>query len=104
MRFGWRGIIGILLSIAFLYFAFRGIALDTFIAHVREANLGLLILAALLGTCTFPLRAIRWRPILDPIAPHLPLSKLWSATTIGMMINNVVPARAGEFARAYALS
>ncbi|HET9010596.1 MAG TPA: lysylphosphatidylglycerol synthase transmembrane domain-containing protein, partial [Gemmatimonadaceae bacterium] len=56
------------------------------------------------ATCIFPLRALRWRPILDPIAPGLPFSRLWSATAIGMMINNVVPARAGEFARAYALS
>jgi uncharacterized protein (TIRG00374 family) len=29
---------------------------------------------------------------------------LWRATTIGAMVNNVVPARAGEFARAYALT
>src|SRR5262249_47419338 len=33
-----------------------------------------------------------------------PFSKLWRATAIGMMANNVLPARAGELARAYALS
>jgi glycosyltransferase 2 family protein len=104
MRFGWRGAVGILLSAAFLYFAFRGIALAEVVAHIRRANLGLLILSAIVATSIFPLRAMRWRPILDPIAPGLPFSKLWSATAIGMMINNVVPARAGEFARAYALS
>jgi uncharacterized protein (TIRG00374 family) len=104
MRFGWRGALGILLSALFLYFAFRGIELDTFLAHIRGANVGLMALAALLATGTFPLRALRWQPILDPIAPKLPFGKLWSATAIGMMINNVVPARAGEFARAFALS
>jgi uncharacterized protein (TIRG00374 family) len=104
MRFGWRGAFGILLSAAFLYFAFRGIAFAEVAAHVRRANIGLLLLSAVAATCIFPLRALRWRPILDPVAPNLPFSRLWSATAIGMMINNVVPARAGEFARAYALS
>jgi uncharacterized protein (TIRG00374 family) len=104
MRFGWRGAVGIVLSAGFLYFAFRGIAFAEVMAHVRRANLGLLLLSAVAATCIFPLRALRWRPILDPIAPNLPFSRLWSATAIGMMINNVVPARAGEFARAYALS
>jgi uncharacterized protein (TIRG00374 family) len=104
MRLGWRGALGILLSAGFLYFAFRGIALEEVAAHIRRANLWLLLLSAVAATCIFPLRALRWRPILDPIAPNLPFARLWSATAIGMMINNVVPARAGEFARAYALS
>lgn len=104
MKFGWRGAIGIVLSAGFLYFAFRGIAFAEIVDHVRRANVGLLLLSAVAATCIFPLRALRWRPILDPIAPNLPFSRLWSATAIGMMINNVVPVRAGEFARAYALS
>jgi uncharacterized protein (TIRG00374 family) len=104
MKFGWRGALGILLSAGFLYLAFRGIALAEVLAHIRRANLGLLLLSAVVATCIFPLRALRWRPILDPIAPGLPYASLWSATAIGMMINNVVPARAGELARAYALS
>jgi hypothetical protein len=52
----------------------------------------------------FPLRARRWRTILDPVAPKLPFGPLWRATAIGMMVNNTVPARAGELARAYVLS
>jgi uncharacterized protein (TIRG00374 family) len=104
MKIGWRGVFGILLSAGFLYFAFRGIKLDEVMAHMRGTNVGLMILAAVLATGTFPLRAIRWRPILDPVAPKLPYGKLWRATAIGMMINNVVPARVGEVARAFALS
>ncbi len=104
MKLGWRGVIGILLSAGFLYFAFRGIHLDDVMEHMRTTNVGLMVLAAILGTCVFPLRAIRWRPILDPVAPKLPYGKLWRATAIGMMINNVVPARVGEIARAFALS
>lgn len=104
MKFGWRGALGILLSAAFLYFAFRGIELHRVVENVRRANVALLVLSAAAATFIFPLRARRWRPILEPIEPDIPFSRLWSATAIGMMINNVVPARAGEFARAYALS
>jgi uncharacterized protein (TIRG00374 family) len=104
MKFGWRGALGILLSAGFLYFAFRGIELSTVVEHVRQANVGLLLLSVVAATFIFPLRARRWRPILDPIAPNLPFGVLWRATTIGMMVNNVVPARAGELARAFALS
>lgn len=104
MKIGWRGAFGIVLSAAFLYFAFRGIEFHRVVENVRHANVPLLVVAALAATCIFPLRARRWKPILEPIEPDIPFSRLWSATAIGMMINNVVPARAGEFARAYALS
>lgn len=104
MKLGWRGALGLLLSAAFLYFAFRGIEWRLVAEHIRRANVPLLLLSAAAATAIFPLRARRWRPILDPIAPNIPFARLWSATAIGMMINNVVPARAGEPARAYALS
>ena len=72
MKIGWRGVFGILLSAGFLYFAFRGIRVDEVMTHMRRTNVGLMVLAAVLATGVFPLRAIRWRPILDPIAPNLP--------------------------------
>jgi uncharacterized protein (TIRG00374 family) len=104
MKFGWRGALGILLSAGFLVFAFKGIQWATVIDNVRRADLALLVLSAATATCIFPLRARRWRPILDPIQPNIPFGRLWSATAIGMMINNIAPARAGEPARAYALA
>jgi hypothetical protein len=104
MKIGWRGVLGILLSAGFLYFAFRGIEFDEVVTHMRTIDVPLMVLAAALATGTFPLRAIRWRPILDPVVPDIPYGKLWRATAIGMMINNVVPARVGEIARAFALT
>ena len=104
MKIGWRGAFGILLSAGFLYFAFHGIEFDEVMTHMRRTNVWLMVLSALLATGTFPLRAIRWRPILDPVVPKIPYGKLWRATAIGMMMNNVVPARIGEIARAFALS
>ena len=104
MRFGWRGALGMLLSVALLWYAFHGIAWAEVGVEIRRANLWLLLLAALAATGIFPLRARRWRTILDPVEPNLPFGPLWRATAIGMMVSNIVPARAGELARAYALS
>lgn len=104
MKFGLRGALGILLSAGFLFLAFRNVPLDKVIENVRGANVWLLMLSAATATLIFPLRARRWRPILDPIAPNLPFDTLWRPTAIGMMLNNVTPARAGELARAYLLS
>ena len=72
--------------------------------NLRGANGWWLIAAAVTGTLIFPFARVRWRTILDPIAPGLPLYQLWRAVAIGMVGNNVLPARAGEFARAYVLS
>src|SRR4030095_8479308 len=45
-----------------------------------------------------------WRSVLEPAAQTLPVGQLWRATAIGMMVNNIYPARLGEIARAYALT
>lgn len=104
MRFGWRDALGLLLSILLLWWVLRRVELAEVWLHLRTANMTLLALAAVLGTLIFPLRARRWRPILDPIAPNLPLRPLWFSTAIGMMANNILPARVGELARAFSLS
>lgn len=104
MRFGWRGALGILLSAALLWWAFHDVPWSLVAIEIRRANLWLLLLSALAATGIFPLRAWRWRIILDPVEPNLPFGPLWRSTAIGMMVSNIVPARAGEPARAYALS
>lgn len=48
-------------------------------------------------------RAIRWRYLLAPLKKSS-LANLYSATLIGYMANNLLPARLGEFVRAYALA
>ncbi len=55
-----------------------------------------------LATVSFPMRTIRWRYLLRLEGNPLPFVPLWHATAIGFMANNVLPARVGEFARAYA--
>jgi uncharacterized protein (TIRG00374 family) len=104
MKFGWRGALGIALSVAALWWTLRDINFVLVMEHIRRSNGLLLALSTVAATCIFPLRARRWRPILHSVASDLPFGPLWRATAIGMMISNLVPARAGELARAYALA
>ena len=104
MKIDWRGLLGLALSALLLWWTLHDEPLHEVWRAIASANVPLLLFATVVATCIFPLRARRWRPILDPVAPNLPFGPLWRATAIGMMVNNVVPARAGELARAYALT
>lgn len=92
------------LSAGLLYWTLRGVSPGEVWRELSRANWLLLLGSTVCVTLIFPLRARRWRPILDPVAPNVPFGPLWRSTCIGMMVNNVVPARAGEVARAYALT
>ena len=104
MKLGLRGALGILLSAALLVFALRDVSLGEVWRVLRASDPWLFAAATVTGTLTFALRAVRWRIILAPVAPGVPVAPLWRATTIGAMVNNVVPVRAGELARAFALT
>src|SRR5574338_945022 len=104
MRLNWKSALGIVLSAAFLVWTLRGESPAEIWSVISQSNLALLVLSALLATVIFPIRAIRWRVILGPVAPAVPIAPLWRSIAIGMMVNNVYPARLGEIARAYALT
>ncbi len=104
MRSGWRAALGLVLSAALIYLTLRGISPTEVARHLSNADPLLFLGAIICATAIFGLRARRWQTILEPAVSHVPLAPLWRATAIGMMVNNVVPARAGEVARAYALT
>lgn len=92
------------MSAALIYWTLRGISPSEVASKLSHANPLLFAGAVFCATGIFALRAVRWHAILEPVAPGISFAPLWRATTIGMMVNNVVPARAGEIARAYALT
>ncbi|MCP4401395.1 MAG: flippase-like domain-containing protein, partial [bacterium] len=94
--------LGILISIVCLYFVFRNIEVDKVLETMRSVNYFYLVLAAVLQVSTIVLRAERWKYLLAPIK-KLTFKHLLPATMIGFMANNVLPARAGEFIRAYVI-
>jgi len=104
MKLNWKTALGIALSAGLLVWTLRGESPSDIWAVISRSNIPLLIVAALVATAVFPLRALRWRVILEPVAPNLPVGQLWRATAVGMMVNNIYPARLGEIARAYALT
>lgn len=87
-----------------LWWTLRDVSLATVWGELSHASIPLFLASAACATLIFPLRARRWRTILQPVAPDQPFGPLWRSTAIGMMANNVLPARAGEIARAYALT
>ena len=104
MKLDWKSALGIVLSVGLLVWTLRGESPREIWEVLSHSNLALFVLAAATATAIFPLRAIRWRIILEPVAPNVPIGPLWRAIAIGMMVNNVFPARLGELARAYALT
>lgn len=104
MKKHFRAALGIAISVLLLWWVLREVSFATVVHELSQANPWLFAIATVCATLIFPLRARRWRTILDPIYPKLPFGPLWRATAIGMMLNNVLPARAGEPARAYVLS
>ena len=104
MRPGWRAALGVVLSAALIYWTLHGISPAEVGRQLSQADPLLFAAATFCATAIFGLRARRWQTILEPVVANIPLGPLWRATAVGMMVNNVVPARAGEIARAYALT
>ena len=100
----WLGLLGIVVSLAFLYWALRGVRPGEFFADLESANLALYLTSVVLATLTFPARAVRWRIILSSGGERVRWAPVWHATAIGFSATNLLPARTGELARAYAAS
>jgi len=96
--------IGILLSILLLAYALRDVSAAELLGRLADANVWWLLAATAVATSTFFLRAIRWRVLLLPAVGDIRFSSRFATVCIGFMANNLLPARLGEFARAYSLS
>jgi len=97
--------VGLAVTVLLLAWALHDVSLAQIAMHVRQAHVGWLLVAVVTATLTFPLRTIRWQLILrGDDGRRLPFGDLWHAVAIGFMANNLLPARAGEFARAYVAS
>jgi uncharacterized protein (TIRG00374 family) len=104
VKLDWKSTLGFAFSALLLWWTLKGVNLGEVWTVLRTSNAGLFALSTVVGTCIFPLRARRWQTILEPVAGRLPFGPLWRSTAIGMMMNNVFPLRAGEFARAFSLT
>ncbi len=95
---------GLLLTVLLLWWVLRDVSVTEVWSRMREADAWLLLAAVAVATFSFVLRAIRWRILLAPAHPDSRFGARFGATCVGFTVNNLLPARIGEFARAYTLS
>jgi hypothetical protein len=100
----WKALVGIAISVGLLWYTFRDQDLGEMVREMGEADPLLLLLATALATFVFWIRAWRWRCILEPVRKGTSFRSRFAAVNIGFMANNLLAARVGEFARAYAIS
>lgn len=95
-------VIGIIISIVFLYLAFRKVDYVELWDALKGANYWYILPNVVLVVLSMWMRAIRWKFMVNPIK-KVGMGSLFSSVMIGFMANNVLPARLGEFIRAYSL-
>lgn len=103
MTIGWKGAVGIAISAFLIWFTLRGEDLGLIAQTIADGNLWYLLGSVVVGTLGYLVRALRWKVILHPIEPDTKLNSRFGAVSIGFMANNLLPARVGEFARAFAM-
>lgn len=96
-------IIGIVLSIIFLYFSFRGVEYEKILQSLSGMQYSYLLPAILLFLSLSFLRSLRWGIILSPIK-HIKQKKLFPISCIGFMSVVLLPMRIGELMRPWMIS
>lgn len=100
----WKTWLGIAISIAAIWYAMRGVRWGLVWKALENADYRLLLLVLVLApVVNVGMRAVRWRILVLPVA-RVTVFSAAVATSIGLMANNVLPARIGEFVRAYSLA
>ncbi len=92
--------LGIIVTAVCLYFVFRGIDFKELACIIKGINVYVLFLTVIVYIFGYYLRAIRWKVLLKHIK-EFKAAELFPYLVMGFMANNIFPARAGEFIRAY---
>lgn len=94
--------IGIVISLVFIGLFARSTDFGEVRDAFRDANYVLAALSLPVYFAGLWLRTLRWQYLLGPVK-RVPARRLYPVVIIGLMANNLIPARAGELARAYVL-
>src|SRR5438874_4935057 len=112
--FNLRTLLSFALGFAILAFLFTRVQIDVgaILDWVRQANPYLLLAAFIAFYATFPVRAVRWRRLLDNVerstheestGVRLGIPALSEIIFLGWFANCIVPAKLGDAYRAYLL-
>ena len=97
----WRWIIGLAISAIFLWVAFRQVeSVGQITDELGSARYWWLFPAVLLYLAGLAVRAARWKTLMRPIA-NVSYGSIFGILSIGFLVNNILPARLGEIARAF---
>ena len=91
-------LIGLSVSVAGLYLAFRNVPFTELIGYLGIINYWYVFPAVLLVIVSFMLRAVRWQVILSATR-NISFTQSFHPMMIGFMSNCVLPGRIGEVAR-----
>jgi len=95
-----KTIIGVLLSVAGIYWAFRGYNFQHFSDSLKHSKYIYIIAASALLLLSVWVRSVRWEFFFRH-EKKLPLYSLFKAEMIGYFGNSVLPLRLGELLRVY---
>lgn len=94
---------GVLISAICLWYAFREVDFSAMAGDIAQVGGGWVAASVLVALASLVLRGMRWRYLLSE-ERVIGSWSLVSATFVGMMANNLLPARLGEIVRAWVLA
>ncbi len=92
-------LIGVAIAVGALYYTLRNVSMDELITSFAAIDLIYILPAIVLTLLSYVTRAYRWQILLRPFK-EIPIRDIYAPLMIGFM-GNILPARAGEFLRAY---
>ena len=104
MKHWGKAVVGIAVTVFLLWYVLRDVAFGEVLANIARGNFLYLGASVFVATFGFFIRALRWKVLLTPVRPDTGLRSRFAGVSIGFMANNILPARVGEFARAFAFS
>src|SRR5213592_3357191 len=93
---------GLVISGLFLALALYRVDFRQLAGALAAADYRLVVLSSIFTFSGYGFRTARWARFLQP-QKRIPLLRLLPMLVIGFALNNVLPGRPGEFARAFAL-
>jgi hypothetical protein len=106
-------LISFVIAIAIIVFVFRGLNIDIqqTLFHMRNANIGFLLMGFAVFYLTFPMRAVRWRlllnnagvPVKEGRTSWASFPALMEYIYLSWFANCIVPAKLGDAYRGYLL-
>ncbi len=85
-------------SVVLLYLAFRDVEIESFLAAFHDVNWAWIVVAVLISTASFFVRAVRWQQLMNAECRSVSFFEAFYALLFGYFVNLLIP-RAGEVGR-----